>query len=185
VILLHALAQAATDGGALLGPEGGEGADPVGELLRVLTREALLRLEQAVEDRVRGEYRNAARGRLVDDLVRRAGAHVVHERVARGEELRDTSTGHGVRQGDALAEAELAHQTLELLSMRALVGRERRAVDVEPGTRDLRDRTENDLQPFRPRVATEREEREAFGPCNSLLQARSGGGIRPAGRAVR
>ena len=50
----------------------------------------------AVEDRVRGEHRQARRGGLVDDLVRRAGTHVVDERVGAGEQLR-----HVARAGRA------------------------------------------------------------------------------------
>ncbi len=40
--------------------------EPLGELVRVLARE---RVEELVEDRIRGDHRQAARGGLVDDLV--------------------------------------------------------------------------------------------------------------------
>ena len=58
---------------------------PRGAVGVVARGEAKLVGEERVEDRVRGEHRQAGRGGLVDDLVGRARAHVVDERVDLGE----------------------------------------------------------------------------------------------------
>ena len=91
-----------------------------------------VRVEQRVEDRVRGEHRQAACRSLVDDLVRRAGAHVVDERVVRREERGISARGTASPSATRPSSPSSADEPLELRAMRALLVGERRAVDVEP-----------------------------------------------------
>ena len=96
--------------------------DPVGELVRVVAREPLCHVEEAVEDRVRREHREAARTRFVDDLVRGSGTHVVHQRVVGREEGRKVGSGHGVFEPDTPAEVEPLDEAGELLAVRLFLG---------------------------------------------------------------
>ena len=87
----HPLAQHPADRGALRRGHHRQPLDARRQLLGVVARE-LERHEQAVqqlvEDGIRGDHGQAARPRLVDDLVGRAGLHVVDEAVGAAEDLR-------------------------------------------------------------------------------------------------
>ena len=132
----------------------------MGEVVGIVTREAELGLKQLVEDRVRGDDGQAARRGLVDDLVRRPGAHVVHEQVGAGEELRHTRPRHRPLEPDAVADAERVHELAERLPVLALERRQRRAVDGE--SRVGRGDGVHDLpQALRRRVAAEREQAQS------------------------
>ena len=128
----------------------GERADPVGELSGILAGEELRRIEQRVEDRVRSEHGHAACRGLVDDLVRSARAHVVHERVVGREERRDLRARNGVSEGHAPVERELGGQPLEVVAVFALLGREHGAVNFEPHAfADGCDCAHDDVEPLR------------------------------------
>ena len=76
----------------------------VGQVVGVVAAEAELRRQHVVEAGVRGEHGHARRRRLVDDLVERALAHVVHEHVLLGEQGRDlpcTGRGSSIRTPSA------------------------------------------------------------------------------------
>src|SRR5207245_10691229 len=64
VRLLDALAQSAAELRALVGREPGEPREALGQLLRRLTPEAQLGVEQVGQARIRGEHRQARRARL-------------------------------------------------------------------------------------------------------------------------
>ena len=154
-----ALAKRVAERGSLLRAQRGERADAVGERARIPAREALLGSEELVEDRVGGQHREARGRGLVDDLVRSAGAHVVHERVVRREKRGDLRTRDGVADRDAPVELELAHELLELRAVGALVVGERRAVDVQLDVvTGERHRGDRDVEALRRGVATEREQ---------------------------
>ena len=95
-------------------PAGGAGraraAAPRG--LGIVAAEAELGGQQVVEDRVRREHGQARRSRLVDDLVGRAGAHVVHEHVAAREELRECARAAPARRDRASTETSAAASRL-------------------------------------------------------------------------
>ncbi len=120
--------------------------------------------KQRVEHRVRREHGNAARRRLVDDLVRRTGAHVVHEQVVRREELGHLRTVDRPLQLRPVSEPELVPQRQELAAVLPLQLGERRAVDgqpdVEPAVERAAKRAQDDVEPLRRRVAPEREQPE-------------------------
>ena len=97
--------------------------------------------EEVVEDRVRREHGQTGRGRLVDDLVGRAGAHVVDEHVVRREAAAGISRARTRRRRASRArEAELRDDLLELGACASLVARERRAVHVAASTSSPRER---------------------------------------------
>ena len=99
----------------------------LGEPFGDVTVEAKLPRNKVVEDGVRRDHGEARGGRLVDHLVRRARAHVVHEDEARGEQLGHLGPRHGPRQdGIGKRVGELAAVRLE-----RLVG----AVRLDTGTR--------------------------------------------------
>src|SRR5918996_1155257 len=97
----------------LVRPERRERADRVRERPGIVAGEALRRIEQRVEYRIRGEHGTAAGRRLVHDLVWRAGLHVVHDRVVRGEQPWHLGAGDGVAKRDPAVERELAREPLE------------------------------------------------------------------------
>ena len=136
--------------------------NPLGESAGIPAREALLGLEQLVEDRVRREDGQTCRRGLVDDLVGRAGAHVVDEGVVRREQLRKLGTRHRIADRHAAVEPELRDELLELGAVRPFLVGERRAVhvqlDVVAGERHGGDR---DVEPLRGRVTPEREQAHA------------------------
>src|SRR5438445_12666334 len=66
VRLLDALAQSAADLRSLVGREPGEPLEALGQLLRRITREAQLVIEEGGQARIRREHRQARRARLVD-----------------------------------------------------------------------------------------------------------------------
>ncbi len=112
-----------------------------------------------VEDRVRGEHREAARCSFVDDLVGCACAHVVHERVMAREEGWNLRAWHCILERGSSFEAELGDEPLEFLAMRALIVGQRGTVDVEHDVAaDGGNRAKNDLEPLCPRVAAECEQ---------------------------
>ena len=142
-----------------------ERRDPRRELCGVLAGKAQLVGKQRVEHRVRREHGDTARRRLVDDLVRRAGAHVVHEQVVRREELGHLRTVDRPAQLRPVSEPELVPQRQELAAVLPLQLGQRRAVDgqpnVEPAVEGAAKRAQHDVEPLRRRVAPEREQPEA------------------------
>ena len=107
---------------ALGGVESREPTDPSGELGRVVTGEALVGIEQRVEDRVRGEHRHTACRSLVHHFVGGARTHVVDERIVRGQKLRHVRAPDGVAERDPLNEAEVANERAEYHAMGGIDG---------------------------------------------------------------
>ena len=133
--------------------------DAIGERARIPAGEALFGREELVEDRIGGEHRETRGGGLVDDLVGSSGTHVVHERVVVREQLGDLRARHRVADRDALLQAELAHELLELAAVDPLIVGERGAVDVQLDiVTGERHRGDSDVETLRRGVATEREE---------------------------
>ena len=162
VALLDALAQTLAERLPLRGRQGRERADPVGELAGVVAAEALRGVEQRVEDRVGGEHRHTCCRGLVDDLVGRARAHVVHERVVAREQRRDLGPRHRAPEVHASFERELVREPLELRAVPLLLGGERRPVDVQPhAVVDRGNRPQHDVEALRGRVPAEREQPQA------------------------
>ena len=99
--------------------------------------------QQLVEDRVRGEHRQARRRRLVDDLVGRAGAHVVDQRVAAREERRQLGARHRRHRSSRGREPSSATSCSSSARCASLLVGERRPVhvqlDVVAGERHGRD----------------------------------------------
>ena len=75
------------------------------------------------------------------------------------EEARQLGARNRIAEHDSSVEPELGRDVLELAAVSALVVGERRAVDpnpdIRPGERNSR---EHDVEPFRGRVAAEREQ---------------------------
>ena len=129
---LDALAQARAERGALAAAHRGERPDPLGERAGSQRVKRCSGGEEPVEDRVRGEHRQAGCRRLVDDLVGRAGAHVVHERVVRREAA--PGSRHAGPASPIVTRPSSPSSRDELARAPrggALLLRERRAVDVE------------------------------------------------------
>ena len=104
-----------------------EPPDRAGEAIDVVVDEAELVGQQRVERRVRGDDRKTGRGRLVDDLVGRAGAHVVDERVDLGIEAGDGVVRRRAEDVDAVEQAELDHEPFERDPVQPLLLRHGRA----------------------------------------------------------
>src|SRR5438445_6242426 len=98
-----------------------EMAETLGKSFDVAAWEPELVGQEIVEDRIRREHRQTCGRRLVDDLVGRPRAHVVHQSIRAGEELWHLATGHGALQRDARADAEHLRQLVELAAAAALL----------------------------------------------------------------
>ena len=127
---------------------------------------APLRVEERVEDRVRGQHRQTRGRGLVDDLVRRARAHVVDERVAapraaRGSRL--AAPRPRARRGPRARARRRARSSSPRCARSS-------SESAGPWTRSsnvLRargERGEDDVEALRRRVAAEREEAQACRP---------------------
>ena len=140
--LRHALAQRAPDLRPLLRAETREPAQPLRERVRrpALERQRIT-AEQLVEHRVRRQHRQTRCSRLVDDLVRSAGLHVVDEHVYASEELRKLRAWDGIPERDAVA--------LQLAAMALLELAQRRAVKLDLGAVHLLHGTQDRVDPFR------------------------------------
>ena len=103
-----------------------EPADRRREALDVAVLEAQLVRQQPVEGGIRRDDGQAARRRLVDDLVGRPRPHVVHERVDLGIEAGDAVAGHRPADVDAVERADVDHEALERHPVDALVLGQRR-----------------------------------------------------------
>ena len=121
----------------------------------VVLHEAQLLRQQVVEERARGERRHARRRGLVDDLVRGAGPHVVHEHVAAGQQRGNLGAGH--RAAELAVEPQLREQPLELPPVPVVLAACRRAVRLHPHAAGERGAAEDRLQALRGRVAAEDE----------------------------
>ena len=164
MVLGDALSEPLSDFRALLGGQRDEPADPVGELSRILSAEALSRVEQRVEHRIRGQHGDARGSRLEDDLVGGTCTHVVHEGVVVREQRGDLRARHRVPQPRAPVQRELGGKALELRPMLALLLGERRPVDVEhDAVTDRGKRTKHDVESLCRRVPAQREQPEVVG----------------------
>ena len=91
------------------------------EVVGVVAAEAQLGRQHVVEAAVRGEHGHARRRGLVDDLVERSLAHVVHEHVLAGEQRRD------LRVADRAPRAATPSASSRARSARSSLGRRRPA----------------------------------------------------------
>ena len=135
----------------------------VGEVGRVVLREAERRLDAAderLEPLARDDDGQPGRGRFVDDLVQRAGAHVVDEHVAPCVDSGCGGLRHGALEPNAAAEPELVDQRCELLPMRLLrVGQRRPAqLGFDRDAVEELHRLDHGREPLGRRRAPERDE---------------------------